>query len=102
LNSGSWSGLAPLGERIGCAVAWRRLHLRDTEGPGRATLDKLETATQRYPEIVGCYLLASPADRDAADFERMNTRILTRLPGVMRVQSALALRTVKRTTALPI
>jgi len=27
---------------------------------------------------------------------------MTRLPGVMRVQSALALRTVKRTTALPI
>jgi hypothetical protein len=27
---------------------------------------------------------------------------LTQLPGVMRVQSALTLRTVKRTTALPI
>src|SRR5215470_10015837 len=40
--------------------------------------------------------------RDAADFERIHTRILTQLPGVMRVQSALTLRTVKRTTALPI
>jgi len=27
---------------------------------------------------------------------------LTQLPGVMRVQSALTLRTVKRTTAVPI
>jgi DNA-binding Lrp family transcriptional regulator len=40
--------------------------------------------------------------RDAADFERIHTRILTQLPGVSRVQSALTLRTVKRTTALPI
>ena len=53
--------------------------------------------------------LAGPADyilrvvyRDAADFERIHTKVLTQLPGVLRVQSALTLRTVKRTTALPI
>jgi Lrp/AsnC family transcriptional regulator, leucine-responsive regulatory protein len=40
--------------------------------------------------------------RDAADFERIHTKVLTQLPGVLRVQSALTLRTVKRTTALPI
>ena len=33
--------------------------------------------------------------------QRINTRILTQLPGVVRVQSTLALRTVKKTTALP-
>ena len=76
---------------------------------GRATLDKFETAAQRYPEISECYLIAGPADyvlrvvyRDSADFERIHTKVLTQLPGVMRVQSALTLRTVKRTTALPI
>ena len=39
---------------------------------------------------------------DAADFERIHTDVLTQLPGVVRVQSTLALRTVKKTTALPV
>ena len=34
--------------------------------------------------------------------QRIHTRILTQLPGVVRVQSPLALRTVKKTTALPL
>jgi DNA-binding Lrp family transcriptional regulator len=42
------------------------------------------------------------AGRDAGDFERIHTDILTQLPGVSRVQSTLALRTVKKTTQLPI
>src|ERR1700751_1938029 len=87
-------------------VAFVSVTLKDQ---GRATLDKLETASQRFPDTVECYLLAGPADyllrvpyRDAADFERIHTKVLTQLPGVSRVQSALTLRTVKRTTALPI
>jgi DNA-binding Lrp family transcriptional regulator len=87
-------------------VAFVSMKLKDQ---GRTTLDKFETAAQRYPEIVECHLIAGPADyilrvvyRDAADFERIHTRILTQLPCVSRVQSALTLRTVKRTTALPI
>jgi Lrp/AsnC family transcriptional regulator, leucine-responsive regulatory protein len=39
---------------------------------------------------------------DASDFERIHTEILTQLPGVVRVQSTLALRSVKKTTALPV
>ena len=42
------------------------------------------------------------AFRDARDFERIHTDIITQLPGVSRVQSTLALRTVKKTTALPV
>ena len=42
------------------------------------------------------------AYRDAPDFERIHTGILTQLPGVSRVHSTLALRTVKRTMALPV
>lgn len=87
-------------------VAFVSVTLKDQ---GRATLDKFETGSQRHAEIVECYLLAGPADyilrvvyRDAADFERIHTKVLTQLPGVLRVQSALTLRTVKRTTALPI
>lgn len=87
-------------------VAFVAVTLKDQ---GRATLDKFESASQRHPEIVECYLIAGTADyllrvvyRDAADFERIHTRVLTQLPGVHRVQSTLTLRTVKRTTALPI
>ena len=67
---------------------------------GRATLDRFEQDVRRHPEIIECYLLAGASDyllrvafRDARDFERIHTDILTRLPGVSRVQSTLALRT---------
>lgn len=75
----------------------------------RAALDRFERAVARTPEILSCYLLAGQADyllhvvfEDSADLERIHADILTQLPGVVRVQSTLALRTVKRTTALPI
>jgi DNA-binding Lrp family transcriptional regulator len=87
-------------------VAFVSVTLRDQ---GRATLDRFETASQRHPEIAECYLIAGSADyllrvayRDAADFERIHTKVLTQLPGVLRVQSTLTLRTVKHTTALPV
>jgi Lrp/AsnC family leucine-responsive transcriptional regulator len=76
---------------------------------GRAMLDRFEAAVGRHAEIIECYLLAGSADyllriayRDARDFERIHTDILTQLPGVSRVQSTLALRTVKKTTELPV
>jgi Lrp/AsnC family transcriptional regulator, leucine-responsive regulatory protein len=76
---------------------------------GRAALDRFEQAITRHAEIMECYLLAGSADyllrvayRDARDFERIHTDILTQLPGVSRVQSTMALRTVKKTTALPL
>ena len=76
---------------------------------GRAALDRFERAIHRHPEVTECCLLAGTADymvrvayADSADFERIHTGILTQLPGVARVQSTLALRTVKKTTALPV
>lgn len=76
---------------------------------GRTALDAFENAVREHPEVTECCLLAGAADymvrvtySDAEDFERIHTEILTQLPGVVRVQSTLALRTVKRTTALPI
>jgi Lrp/AsnC family transcriptional regulator, leucine-responsive regulatory protein len=87
-------------------VAFVSVTLKDQ---GRATLDKFEAAAHRHPEIAECYLIAGTADyllrvayRDAGDFERIHTKVLTQLPGVLRVQSTLTLRTVKHTTALPI
>jgi DNA-binding Lrp family transcriptional regulator len=76
---------------------------------GRGALDRFETEARGHPEIIECYLLAGPADyllrvafRDTRDFERIHTDILTQLPGVSRVQSTMTLRTVKKTTALPL
>jgi DNA-binding Lrp family transcriptional regulator len=39
---------------------------------------------------------------DMADFERVHSQQLTRLPGVVRVHSSFALRTVQKSAALPI
>ncbi len=56
-------------------------------------LDRFEPRP-RPCRIIECYLLAGPADyllrvafRDARDFERIHTEILTQMPGVSRVQS---------------
>ena len=38
----------------------------------------------------------------AEDFERIHRQRLTRLPGVARIHSSFALRTVKRSSVLPI
>ena len=40
--------------------------------------------------------------RDAEDLERFHTHVLMKLPGVERSNSMLVLRTVKKTTALPV
>jgi Lrp/AsnC family transcriptional regulator, leucine-responsive regulatory protein len=79
------------------------------DSQGRAALDRFEAAVRTVPEITECYLLAGQHDyllrivyRDSGDLERIHTEILTPLPGVVRVQSTLTLRTVKRTTKLPI
>ena len=39
---------------------------------------------------------------DTADFERLHSKHLTRLPGVARVHSSFALRTVQKSRELPI
>ncbi len=68
-----------------------------------------EQAVRGVPEVMECYLMTGESDylvrvacRDAADFERLHSQHLTRLPGVARVQSSFALRVVRRMTELPI
>lgn len=75
----------------------------------RAALEQFEAKVRDVAEIQECYLLAGQYDfllrivfGDMADLERLHTQVLTKLPGVVRVQSTLTLRTVKRTTALPV
>lgn len=79
------------------------------DGQEREKLDAFESRVRHVPEIQECYLLAGQSDyllrivfRDMADLERLHSEVLTRLPGVVRVQSTMALRTVKRTSALPV
>ncbi len=76
---------------------------------GREALETFESSVGNHPEIMECQLLAGTADyllrvayRDTKDFERIHRDVLTKLPGVVRVQTTLALRTVKKTTALPV
>jgi len=72
-------------------------------------LAAFEEAVKRVPEVMECYLMTGAQDyllrvvvSDAADFERLHSQHLTRLPGVARVQSSFALRTVRKSAELPV
>ncbi len=71
--------------------------------------ERFEKAVQRVPEIVECHLMSGQFDyllrvaaADAADYERIHRSRISRLPGVQRIQSSLALRTVKGWAGYPI
>ncbi len=103
------AGYAMLLDTAKAGVAGAAFVFVTLEQQGRAMLDAFERDAKRHPEITECYLLAGTADyllriafRDARDYERIHTEILTQMPGVSRVQSTLTLRTVKKTTVLPI
>jgi len=75
----------------------------------QSELAAFEEAVQRIPEIMECYLMTGEFDYllrvvvlDMADFERLHNEAITRLPGVSRVNSSIAIRTVRKTTELPI
>jgi DNA-binding Lrp family transcriptional regulator len=64
---------------------------------------------QNLPEVMECYLMTGEFDyllrvvvSDMADFERVHKESITRLPGVARVNSSVAIRTVRKTTELPL
>ncbi|WP_348273434.1 Lrp/AsnC family transcriptional regulator [Piscinibacter sp. XHJ-5] len=68
-----------------------------------------EQAVRDIPQVLDCYYVAGTNDyllrftyNDAADLERFHLEVLERLPGVVRSNSMLVLRTVKKTTALEI
>jgi Lrp/AsnC family leucine-responsive transcriptional regulator len=72
-------------------------------------LEAFESEVRRIPEVMECYLMTGEHDyflrlvvADLADFERVHSQHLTRLPSVARVQSSFAMRTVTRTTAIPL
>lgn len=70
---------------------------------------RFEKAIQREPEILECHLMSGQFDyllriaaTDATDYERIHRSKISRLPGVQRIQSSLALRTVKPWAGYPV
>ncbi|MDR3505963.1 MAG: Lrp/AsnC family transcriptional regulator [Acidocella sp.] len=79
------------------------------DGQDRKQLDAFEARIKLISQVQECYLLAGQADyllrvvyKDSEDLERLHSEVLTRLPGIRRVQSTMTLRTVKRTAMLPL
>ncbi|UWQ18601.1 Lrp/AsnC family transcriptional regulator [Jannaschia sp. M317] len=72
-------------------------------------LDAFEAAVARIPDVLECHLMTGAYDyllkvvaRDSEDFAQIHRRHLARLPGVSKMQSSFALKTVCKTTALPV
>ncbi|NKI92291.1 Lrp/AsnC family transcriptional regulator [Rhizobacter sp. SG703] len=75
----------------------------------QAAMAEFEQAVRGVAEILDCFYVAGTNDYllrftycDAGDLERFHTEVLERLPGVVRSNSMLVLRTVKKTTALAV
>jgi DNA-binding Lrp family transcriptional regulator len=94
-------------KRIGQAgTSFTIVNLERLTAPAMAAF---EEAVHLQPAILDCFFVAGTNDylirftyRDAADLEQFHTDVLMRLPGVLRSNSMLVLRTVKRTTALQV
>lgn len=74
-----------------------------------AALSAFEQAVAAAPEVMECYLMTGGADyllrlvvKDVDDLERLHAKTLTRLPGVHRVSSSVAMRPVVKRGALPV
>ena len=74
-----------------------------------AAIEAFESAVRDCTTILDCFYVAGTNDyllrftyNDAADLERLHAEVLMRLPGVVRSNSMLVLRTVKKTTALAV
>ncbi len=78
------------------------------EGQQQEKLQLFEAEIDKVKDVLECYLMSGDTDyllrvivRDNEDYMRIHNR-LTSLPGVLRVQSAFALKTVLKKTALPL
>jgi DNA-binding Lrp family transcriptional regulator len=64
-------------------------------------LNRFEEAVRKHPEIRECYLMTGDCDyvlraeaKGAADYERIHKEVLSRLPGVARIHSSFAIRSI--------
>ncbi len=79
------------------------------KGQADEILQAFERQVALIPDVLECHLMAGAADyllkvvaQDTDDFARIHKQYLARLPGVAQMQSSFALRTVFKTTALPL
>jgi len=78
------------------------------ERQSEEALKAFELAVVKCPDVVACHLMSGSDDyllqvqaRDMEDFERIHKTHLSRMPGVARVHSSFAMRSVvKRTISL--
>jgi len=78
-------------------------------GQADEVLDAFEREVAKVPDVLECHLMAGQADYllkvvafDTEHFAQIHRRYLARLPGVAQMHSSFALRTVFKTTALPV
>lgn len=78
-------------------------------GQADEVLDAFEREVAKIPDVLECHLMAGTADyllmvvaADTDHFAQIHRRHLARLPGVAQMHSSFALRTVFKTTALPV
>ena len=78
-------------------------------GQADEVLEAFEREVARIPDVLECHLMAGSADYllkvvalDTEDFARIHRQYLAKLPGVSQMHSSFALRTVFRTTAIPV
>ncbi|MGU3286905.1 Lrp/AsnC family transcriptional regulator [Methylobacterium mesophilicum] len=64
-------------------------------------LNRFEAAVRRCPDIQDCYLMTGSSDyllkirvADAGEYERLPRSVLSKLPGVSRIQSSFTIRSV--------
>ncbi|MFW5661846.1 MAG: Lrp/AsnC family transcriptional regulator, partial [Oceanicaulis sp.] len=79
------------------------------ENQRRQTLEAFERAVSEIEEVMECHLTTGAEDyllrlkvRDAKDYERVHRERLSGLPGVARLVSNIAMRTVFARTAVPV
>ena len=78
-------------------------------GQADEVLEAFEKGVRAIPDVLECHLMAGTADyllkivvEDTDDFARIHRQHLARLPGVAQMHSSFALRTVFRTTEIPV
>lgn len=78
------------------------------EGQQQEKLQRFEGEIDKVEEVLECYLMSGDSDyllriivRDNDDYLQIHSH-LTGLPGVLRVQSSFALKTVLKKTELPL
>jgi len=76
---------------------------------GSEAIEAFEQSVVKCPQIIECHLMTGGYDyllhviiQNAEHYEQLHRDILTKLPGVARLTSSFALRTVRRTSEVPL